>query len=265
MSSRSYRSGSSGTAVGPGLLLILLLASAFAVLAPWRSLGSESQRSWGYAGPGGPEQWADLDPKFAACRSGKRQSPVDLRWTAPASGKGPVFRYKPSRFRVIDTGHAVQVNFDAGNTFLLDEKIYRLEQLHFHTASEHALSGARLPLEVHLVHRSEIDGIAVVAVLFREGSAMGPLNRVLSGIPEEKGEEADWGAILDPSVFLPEKRTYYRYEGSLTTPPCTEGVAWSVFNTPLELSAEQLARLRRAYAGNARPLQALHGRRPANY
>jgi carbonic anhydrase len=220
---------------------------------------------WSYSGDSGPANWGRLSREYASCRKGRSQSPVDLKWTNPLGSRKIEFDYRSVRYRVIDTGHTVQVNFEPGNRIRISGKSYELEEMHFHSASEHSLSGTSYPLEVQLVHRSAAGKLAIVAAVFKPGGLNLPLGKVWAGIPSDKGREAIGEGKFNPAAFLPGVRTHYHYLGSLTTPPCTEGVDWSVLNTPLEASPEQIERFRRIYAGNSRPIQPLHGRRPANY
>jgi carbonic anhydrase len=231
----------------------------------WAGPIPEPEPEWTYSGDRGPEHWGDLKPEWATCKTGVAQSPVDLKWAKPSRGHTLKFHYRPTRYRVVDTGRTVQVKFDPGNTADVDGVPYRLERLEVHSESEHTFSGQSLPLEIHLVHHNGAGKTVVVAMLYKPGGLNGPLQQVISGAPPKVGEEMDWGGMLNPEAFLPSQRTFYAYSGSLTTPPCTEGVWWSVFNTPLEASPDQIARFQKRYLGNHRPIQALHDRRPANY
>jgi carbonic anhydrase len=157
--------------------------------------------------------------------------------------------------RVVDTGHTMQFPLDAGGTATIEGVAYDLEQVHFHAPSERAIDGDRLPMEAHVVHRNAEGDLAVLGVLIREGAAHHAFETLFADLPPAGGEERTVDAGLDPPALLPEDRTIYRYAGSLTTPPCTEGVTWLVFAEPIEASGEQIAAFTVHYHDNARPLQ----------
>ena len=177
--------------------------------------------------------------------------------TALPSSPSPI----TSTADIVNTGHAVQVSSPRGDVLTLGRDSYELLQFHFHTPSEHTVNGQRFPLEAHFVHRAPDGRLAVVAVLFRAGAPNAGLRPVVERLPARKGVEFHYEHLeTDASYFLPKDRTTFRYEGSLTTPPCTEGVAWVVFASPVSASAEQIAALRRASGTNSRPRQAAFGR-----
>lgn len=221
---------------------------------------------WGYHGSAGPEHWGDLRSEFRACKKGRMQSPIDLKWKKPLAGGQIKFMYHQAPLRVIDNGHSIQVNFPEGSKVDLRGHLYELVQLHFHSTSEHTISGRSYPLEMHLVHKDAKGEIAMVGVMFVLGAKNRVIDKIWEHLPRDKNHEVVvTSAQLNPSELLPHRLTYYHYIGSQTKPPCREGVNWNVFNTPVELSLEQLERFRVRYAHNNRPVQRLHGRRPANY
>lgn len=215
---------------------------------------------WSYEGSAGPDGWGEMNPEFAKCATGKRQSPIDIRDGIRVSLDPVQFDYKPSAFRVIDNGHTVQVNVAQGNSIEVLGRRYDLLQFHFHRPSEERIDGKQFDMVVHMVHK-DIDGrLAVVAVLLERGTAQPIVQTVWNNLPLEKGEEVPAKPMLDLNALLPAQRGYFTYMGSLTTPPCSEGVLWMVMKNPVPVSTEQIAIFSRLYPMNARPIQAASGR-----
>ncbi|MBI3283346.1 MAG: carbonic anhydrase family protein [Burkholderiales bacterium] len=215
---------------------------------------------WSYQGEGGPLNWAKLNPANAKCDSGERQSPIDIRDGIRVDLEPIAFDYKPSRFNVIDNGHTIQVNIGAGNYISVLGHNYELVQFHFHKPSEERVNGKSFEMVAHLVHKDADGRLAVVAVLLERGKAHSLVQAVWNNLPLEKNEAVQPLTALDMNQILPVKRDYYTYMGSLTTPPCSEGVLWLVMKEPVEISADQLAIFSRLYPMNARPLQKISGR-----
>ncbi len=225
---------------------------------------------WGYADADGPQAWGSLDPKFVACAEGQAQSPVDL--DAAGSGEHPplVTSYGAAQLRIVhhahlasdvNTGHSIQVNFAGGDTLLLGNDRYALVQFHFHSPSEHTVRGRQYPMEMHLVHKSTDGRLAVVGVFIAEGAHNAAFDPIWRNLPRQQGVEQHFADVeFDIEALLPKERSTYRYDGSLTTPPCSEGVAWIVCTEPIQLGAEQIAAFSRIMHGNNRPVQPLHGR-----
>ena len=199
--------------------------------------------------------WGSIDASFAACSLGKEQSPIDLRDGKEVSLPSVVFRYRHSDVSIENKGHTLQVNVPQENHVILAGTKYYLQQFHFHHGSEHTLNGARLPMEMHLVHESADSKLLVIGVFFREGAASEALAPV-------------WGNLLvkdkpvcveniDLMSLVPEMQASWRYRGSLTTPPCSEGVSWIIFETTLSLSKSQINKFSEVYGTNYRPLQPL--------
>ena len=215
---------------------------------------------WDYVGSGAPDTWGRMKPEFAKCSSGTRQSPIDIREGIRVELDPVQFDYKPSSFRVIDNGHTVQVNLGAGNSIEVMGRRYDLVQFHFHRPSEERIDGKQFDMVVHLVHK-DIDGrLAVVAVLLDRGPAQPIVQTVWNNLPLEKGDEVAARGLLDVGELLPAQRSYFTYMGSLTTPPCSEGVLWVVMKQPQPISAEQIGIFARLYPMNARPIQSASGR-----
>ena len=213
-------------------------------------IAEEAPAAWSYDGETGPEHWDELSSDYADCDGG-RQSPIDLADARPPNGAPHLqTAYATAEATVVDTGHAVQVNTEGG-TLDVRDKTYVLEQLHVHTPSEHTLQGERYAAEIHLVHQSD-DQYAVLTTLVEEGAPHPHLDEWVGEVGTTIAYNAGW--------LLPERRSYYTYEGSLTTPPCTEGVRWVIFDTPIQASSEQLDALRARHDDNVRPLQSRNGR-----
>ena len=215
---------------------------------------------WSYDGAGAPDKWASLDPANATCANGKRQSPIDIRDGIAVNLESVKFDYQPTAFRVLDNGHTVQVNLAAGNSIEVMGRRYELLQFHFHRPSEERVNGKGFDMVAHLVHRDAEGRLAVVAVLLTKGAAQPVLQAVWNSLPLERNEEQAAPASLDLQRLLPEDQRYYTYMGSLTTPPCSEGVLWVVLKAPMQVSAEQIAVFAKLYPMNARPLQGRSGR-----
>jgi len=215
---------------------------------------------WSYDGEGGPQAWARLKPEFATCASGMRQSPIDIRDGIRVDLDPVQFDYRPTAFRVIDNGHTVQINVAPGNTIEVMGRRYELLQFHFHRPSEERIDGRHFDMVAHLVHEGPQGRLAVVAVLLERGGAHPLVQAVWNNLPLEKGEEVPARAPLDLNQLLPKDSRYYTFMGSLTTPPCSEGVLWMVMQQPVTISAEQIDVFARLYPMNARPVQQPGGR-----
>ena len=221
--------------------------------------GVPGAAGWGYSGMTGPRRWARLDPAFSTCASGRQQSPIDIRGGIAGRLEPVHFDYRAGHFTVRDTGHTVQVDAPPGNAIELGGVRYELQQLHFHRPSEERIDGRQFEMDVHLVHRDRTGRLAVVAVLLQRGAAQ-PLLRTVWAQLSTTDDEAAAMAQIDPRQLLPQDQRYYSYVGSLTTPPCTEGVLWLVLQQPLTVSAQQIDAFAQRYPVNARPLQPAAGR-----
>ncbi|RZT41209.1 carbonic anhydrase [Cupriavidus agavae] len=214
---------------------------------------------WGYAGPHGAEHWGDLEESFAACKKGQFQSPIDIVTTTRVTHDTIGFDYRPTSAKVVNNGHTIKVVPAKGGSVHLPDGEFDLLQFHFHSPSEVTFDGRAYPLTAHFVHRNAAGQLAVVAVLFRQGANNPILAPVFSALPHDRGDRNKIER-LNVSELLPVSRNYYAFDGSLTTPPCTEGVKWYVLREPVEASAGQIAAFREIYPMNARPTQPLHGR-----
>ena len=215
---------------------------------------------WDYTGSGGPDAWGKMQPEYSKCSTGSRQSPIDIRGGIAVDLEPIKFDYRPSSFSVLDNGHTVQVNVEPGNSITITGRRYELVQFHFHRPSEERINGRQYDMVAHLVHK-DVDGrLAVVAVLLDRGSAQAIVQSVWNNLPLEKGDEVRAGTRIDLSQLLPEDKRYYTYMGSLTTPPCSEGVLWMVMKQPVPISEDQVSIFSRLYPMNARPIQQAEGR-----
>ena len=240
-------------------LLVVVMLLVFC-LAPATASASDPVH-WGYEGEIGPQYWGTLSPDYAACGAGKEQSPVDIPTGAVLNPADLKFNYQPSSLNIANNGHSIQVNYDAGSSLEAGGVSWPLTQFHLHSLSEHTLAGAQTPVELHLVHKDAKGRIAVVGVMLVEGAQNDAYQPVLANMPAQEGEpEVVAGATVDAASLLPTDRSYYRYNGSLTDPPCTESVSWFVMAKPVELSAAQIAAFKELYDGNFRPVQPVNDR-----
>jgi carbonic anhydrase len=222
---------------------------------------TDKEVHWGYSGEHGPAKWGDMEPEFSECKLGKEQSPIDIR--DAKVGKLPAldFNYTASGAEVVNNGHTVQVNLADGGVLNLDGAPYKLVQFHFHTPSEEKVNGNAFSMVVHMVHSNADGKLAVVAVLLKEGKANAALAPVFDKLPQAEGKKIALDIKVRPADILPVERGYFKFIGSLTTPPCSEGVRWQVLKQPVEVSKAQIAAFRGLYPMNARPVQPLNGRK----
>lgn len=233
------------------------LAFTLAITLPF--IGSAQAGSWGYSSENGPEHWGHVS---TTCSEGKNQSPVDIRSTqlVDAQLQPLEFHYQGKVANVVNNGHTVQVNITGDNTLTLDGQVFELKQFHFHTPSENTFNGKHAPLEAHFVHANVNGELAVVAVMFKSGEREDSvLAEILHTLPAAD-QTIDIKSDLALANLLPRVKTYYRYNGSLTTPPCSEGVRWIVLTDPQFIIQGQLENLSKTMGHNARPTQDLNAR-----
>jgi carbonic anhydrase/uncharacterized protein YfaP (DUF2135 family) len=213
-----------------------------------------------YEGEHGPAHWGELSPAYATCGTGQSQSPINLTGATAQDLANIVFNYQPTQLHLENTGHSIQVNYDAGSYMEVDGERYNLAQFHFHTPSENVVNGASFPIEMHLVHKNQAGKIAaVVAVFLNAGAESAGLQSILTNMPDNKGKKEVDGQI-NVNELLPAVQTTYRYQGSLTTPPCDEGIKWFVMTAPATLSSAQVTAMNGFHPGNNRPVQPLNER-----
>lgn len=220
------------------------------------------QIHWSYEGEGAPANWGKLRPDYGTCATGKRQSPIDIRDGIIKVDLEPIkFDYKLSEFRIVDNGHTIQANVGEGSTIHVMGRSYELVQFHFHKPSEERINGRAFDMVVHLVHKDMDGNLAVVAVLLERGGEHPLIQTLWNHMPLEADMAVQPpGVAIDLNRLLPENRGYYTYMGSLTTPPCSEGVLWMVMKQPMQVSSEQIAIFSRLYRHNARPVQSANNR-----
>jgi carbonic anhydrase len=239
------------------LLAVMLFAAPAGTHAQWKT-------PWSYEGANGPEHWGDLDRAYAACKSGKQQSPIDIRQTQQANLPPLKFGYKSGPLKIINNGYtAVRVNYAPGNGNFLTVagSRYELTQFHFHRPSEEYVNGKPYDMVAHFMHEDSGGKIAGVAVFLKAGSANATIQRLWEHMPNTPGKEQGVAGVeVNPAGLLPRDTAYYTYKGSLTAPACTEGVTWFVLKTPVEISAQQIAAFARLYPHDVRPPQPLNGR-----
>ena len=222
-------------------------------------LGEE--KHWTYSGHEGPEHWGELDPAFAVCSSGKSQSPVNL--TGMIDGNLPeiTINYIAGGNEILNNGHTIQVNYTSGSTVTFNGHSFELQQFHFHAPSENTIEGHSFPMEAHFVHADKDGNLAVIAVMFTEGARNAELEKAWNHMPEQARESHELTAHVDAKNLLPRDYNYYRLSGSLTTPPCSEGVSWLVMKSYNTASKEQLEKfVQKIHHPNNRPIQPINAR-----
>lgn len=245
----------------PSAASVMALCLSFPYSSPAQEHSSGRHSRWSYSGPEGPDHWADLEPDYATCKTGMRQSPINIEGAQSADLPAIRFDYQVSPLKIINNGHTIQINYEPGSTMTVGDKQYSLVQFHFHHPSEEEIGGKRFDLVAHLVHKDAQGHLAVVAILFQSGQPNPFLDLLWKNIPKEAGKEVTKKKInLNAADLLPADRSYYTFAGSLTTPPCTEGVTWYVFKNPVDLSPAEIATFAKWYPDNARPIQPANGR-----
>lgn len=216
---------------------------------------------WTYEGKEGPENWGKLKSEFAVCDTGRNQSPINIDTAVKASLKPLKGIQKYTAKDIVNNGHTVQVNFKEGNMLLVDGTSFKMKQVHFHAPSENTILGKPFPLEAHFVHADAKGNLTVIGVMFDEGKANAGLEKLWAQIPNEVGAPIPLKEKVSASEMIPVNRAYYRFSGSLTTPPCSEGVRWILMKTPMTASKEQIETFKKAVKHhNNRPVQPLNGR-----
>ncbi|WP_224094068.1 carbonic anhydrase [Nostoc sp. MS1] len=225
---------------------------------------ADNQKSiqWGYTGHNSPENWGSLSPSYQMCDIGKNQSPINITTSVDANLPSIKFNYKTLSTEILNKGQTVQVNVESGSSIVVDGVTYALKQYHFHTPSENHIAGKSFPLEAHFVHADAKGNLAVIAVMFAEGKANSQLAELWQKMPMKAGENSVLkGDVKNLHSLLPQNQEYYRFNGSLTTPPCSEGVKWMVMKEPLTVSKEQVEKFSLAVNGtNNRPVQPQNAR-----
>jgi len=236
-----------------------VILSAVLMLSSFAFAGGKAH--WGYSGHEGPEHWGELSADYKMCSEGKNQSPIDLAGFIEAELSPLEIKYKAGATEIVNNGHAIQVNYEGGNTLTVDGHEFELKQFHFHAPSENHIDGKSYDMEAHYVHADKDGNLAVIALMMEEGAANGLIGKLWEKMPEKAGDKNTLEGGLDASALLPGKRDYYRFNGSLTTPPCTEGVWWLVMKEPVTVSKEQIEKFAHTmHHPNNRPVQPVNAR-----
>jgi carbonic anhydrase len=258
------------------LIFIFILAYCFVILSlnfiinpksksPENNPGNPNHHlvHWSYGGARNPTRWGELSENYILCETGQFQSPIDIseKNIADEPAQPINFNYQRIPLTIKNNGHTIQVDYPPGSYIQINGETYQLLQFHFHTPSEHTVERNAYGMEMHLVHQNQAGNFAVVGVLIEEGAENYFLQPLWDHFPESEGEKNLEKVMINAQSLLPEKREYYRYDGSLTTPPCSEGVKWYVMKNPIEASAEQIEQFMEIYQMNARPVQPLHRRK----
>lgn len=215
-------------------------------------------QTFGYFGDIGPAHWSELSPDWGACNNGELQSPVNLKDLSKHGferGHNLSINYGETTGEIFNNGHTIEVETEGENVLILRGVPYQLTQFHFHTPSEHRVSRRGYDMELHLVHAGADGSNAVIGVFLKRGSSSGALAPIFSALPDTLNVHEPLDQPFDPKDFLPKSRDHYRYVGSLTTPPCTEGVRWIVMSRPVTLSDEDMAQFAQRIHFNARYVQ----------
>lgn len=238
-----------------GLMTAGLMLSSSVVFA-----SGTDKAHWGYEGQEGPAHWGDLATEYATCKTGKSQSPINITAAKTVKLADIKFNYQPSALDVVNNGHTIQVNYAAGSSINVGGKQYKLLQFHFHSPSEHTVDGKPYDMVAHLVHQADDGQLSVIGVLMTKGKSNAVIDAIWADLPKHAGDHKRSDKQISVADLLPAKHGYYNYSGSLTTPPCSEGVNWMVLQTPVEVSAEQVAAFTNIFSTSVRPVQPLHGR-----
>ena len=239
-------------------LAVLISSGAMASNTSGSAAPSGPQPHWSYSGSDGPGGWGDLSPAYSLCSNGNQQSPVNLTAPQQAGLANVETHYKPVSLDILNNGHTIQVNYTAGSKMTIGHAEYDLLQFHFHTPSENTVDGKTYPMEAHFVHKSKDGTLGVLGVFFEEGNSNSALQEIWAHMPKkaEQHDKVD-NVIINGRDLLPENQDYYRFVGSLTTPPCSEGVQWHVLKTPIPASSSQIKAFHDVIGNNARPVQKL--------
>ena len=233
------------------LITAMFVAGAFA----------DEHQEWSYEGTTGPANWGKLTPDNLMCEMGRNQAPINIEGVLDTAAQPLQPSYAAPGKEIVNNGHTVQVDFEPGNTLVVDDVTFTLKQMHFHAPSENQIAGQSFPMEAHFVHADAAGNLLVVALMFKEGGAHSALSKVWNALPQDPGPAKPLPNAVTPMTFMPKTMDYYRFSGSLTTPPCSEGVRWLVLKSPVSASKTQIEAFEHAIGHhNNRPVQPLNGR-----
>ncbi|MBI0028910.1 carbonic anhydrase family protein [Gilliamella sp. B14448G11] len=225
------------------------------------SCAADHTSHWGYEGQEKPENWGKLSPEFSTCENGKNQSPINIDNVLKTQHENLTFSFEKGKQEIVNNGHTIQVNVTGNNQLILDEQIFTLQQFHFHTPSENTIKGKHYPMEAHFVYKNKDGELTVVALMFNNGEANPEIAKAWQQMPAEVNNKIILDKTVDINTLFPKKLDYYRFSGSLTTPPCTEGVRWIVLEQAVTASDEQIQKFHSTmHHDNNRPVQPLNGR-----
>lgn len=238
------------------IVIGIWIASIMASLA----VASSHNAHWSYSKETGPTHWGDLSEKFFLCKEGKNQSPIDIDRVVEAELPKLDIVYSGNSVSVVNNGHTIKIETQGTNRVVVDGITFNLKQFHFHTPSENFIKGKQFPMEAHFVHLDKDNNILVIGIMFKEGKRNVALDKFLSKVSKKINQKVLLDEMFNPAELFPKKLDYYRFNGSLTTPPCSEGVRWIVLKNSVEASADQLEAMRKIMGKNNRPIQPINAR-----
>ncbi len=251
----------SGAAFATCPICLSLTSTAMAAEKAAPAAAHGAAKPWSYEGTNGPEYWGDISPANQVCGVGFQQSPIDIDQSIRAEINGIKVSYGTTPLRVLNNGHTIEVVCEPGSNIVVDGQSFKLLQFHFHHPSEHTFRGKAYDMEAHFVHAADDGTLAVLAVFIAKGATNQALAPIWRNMPTSTGPEKLVSSVtVSPERLLPSDRSFYRYYGSLTTPPCSEKVIWSLYGTPIEASPDQVQKFATIFPGNARPIQNLNRR-----
>ena len=237
------------------------LIIAALMLTSLSCVAEEHTSHWGYKGQEKPENWGKLSPEYSTCENGKNQSPINIDHVLKTQHENLTFSFETGKQEIVNNGHTIQVNVTGNNQLILDEQIFTLQQFHFHTPSENTIKGKHYPMEAHFVYKNKAGELTVVALMFNSGEANSEIEKAWQQMPTEVNNKTILNKTVDINTLFPKTLDYYRFSGSLTTPPCTEGVRWIVLEQAATASDEQIQKFHSImHHDNNRPVQPLNGR-----
>jgi carbonic anhydrase len=255
--SNYYQESGKGNSMNKTLVFFLSAGLLIAVSSAYAG----GNTHWGYTEDEGPDHWGELAPEFKVCSSGKNQSPINLTDFIEAELPTINFNYGSNATEILNNGHTIQANYGSGSTISIGGHIFELKQFHFHTPSENHINGKSFPMEAHLVHADKEGNLAVIAVVFETTQVNETIAAMWRQMPEKAGERYQLSSKVNASSLLPSNRDYYRFNGSLTTPPCTEGVWWLMMKKPVSVSKDQVDSFTHViHHPNNRPVQPTNAR-----
>ncbi|WP_353929552.1 carbonic anhydrase family protein [Okeanomitos corallinicola TIOX110] len=232
------------------LLVIVALFTIPITVFPTQALAQINIPNWSYSGDTNPNQWGKISSEFSLCEVGKNQSPINIENVQERKSIDLDFNYRPTPLSITDTGYNVQVNYQPGNKIKINNHEYELLQFHFHTPSEHTINSQPSVMEIHLLHRNSQGELAVLGVMIEPGKS----NSLIDDIILYQVGKNEY-ATINAADLLPNNKNYFSYNGSLTTPPCSENVKWIIFVEPIQASKNQILAVQALYETNARPVQ----------